>query len=125
MRPYFDISHNGRKYYGRHMIATFEGCDENLLDIPTVKTFMIDLADAIKMVRYGDPIVARFGDGDKVGLSGVQLITTSAIVLHTNDAYRDMFLDVFSCRDFDAPTVLDMVKARFAPSAISHDTLWR
>ena len=51
---------------------------------------MTELVDRIDMVAFGDPIVERFGGGIEVGISAVQLIETSAIVIHTNDQAGDM-----------------------------------
>jgi S-adenosylmethionine/arginine decarboxylase-like enzyme len=57
--------------------------------------------------------------------SAVQLIQTSAITIHTNDEARDMYLDVFSCKDFEAETVIKAVKDWFAPASIDSQTLLR
>jgi S-adenosylmethionine/arginine decarboxylase-like enzyme len=84
-----------------------------------------ELVPAIDMKAYGDPIVERFGDGDDVGISAVQLIYTSAITIHTNDMYRDMYLDVFSCKPFNAETVVERVRRAFAPAEVNHQLLYR
>jgi S-adenosylmethionine/arginine decarboxylase-like enzyme len=77
------------------------------------------------MIRHGEPIVARFGEGIQVGISAVQLITTSAITIHTNDQARDLYLDVFSCKWFAEDTVLNKVKQMFAPQEITYQIVMR
>jgi S-adenosylmethionine/arginine decarboxylase-like enzyme len=113
------INIDGEYYYGKHLMLTAQGCNDTLLSEAAMSDFLITLADKIDMVRYGDPIVARFGEGEQTGISGVQLITTSAITLHTNDKYRDLYLDVFSCKWFTGDTVNTVVTELFSPKNIS------
>ncbi len=122
---YKNIEVNGIKYYGKHMMLTCENCNESLTDIDTMGNFLKDLADEIDMVRYGEPIIARFGEGIEVGLSAVQLITTSALTVHTNDAARDLYLDVFSCKWFDEQTVRDHVRKTFNPKDVTYQIVLR
>ena len=122
---YKNIKVNDTYYYGKHMIMTCEACSESLLDVGIMKKFLQDLADAIDMIRYGEPTVARFGEGIEEGLSGVQLITTSALTIHTNDQARDLYLDVFSCKWFDEQTVIDFVKNFFAPEDYTYQVILR
>jgi len=125
MAEYRRINIDGIYYYGKHLILTARGCNENILDIPKVNTFIRELVKKIDMVAFGDPIVARFGGGIEVGLSAVQLIETSAITIHTNDQSRDMYLDVFSCKTFSEFTVVDFVKKTFNPKEFNYQTLLR
>ncbi|MCA9789010.1 MAG: S-adenosylmethionine decarboxylase, partial [Cyanobacteria bacterium HKST-UBA05] len=113
------IKIEGEYYYGKHLMMTAVGCNEALMDIPTMKQFLVSLSDDIGMVRFGDPIVERFGEGEQTGLSGVQLITTSAITFHTNDQYRDFYLDVFSCKWFESSLVAEVVRTLFNPANIT------
>ncbi|MCM2344900.1 MAG: S-adenosylmethionine decarboxylase [Alphaproteobacteria bacterium] len=122
---YKNIHVSGVDYYGKHMMLTCESCNENLLDIPTMGQFLKDLADAIDMIRYGEPLVARFGEGIEEGISAVQLITTSALTVHTNDQARDLYLDVFSCKWFDEQTVINHVNKIFAPKDITFQIVLR
>jgi S-adenosylmethionine/arginine decarboxylase-like enzyme len=116
---------NGKSYYGKHLMITAKGCNSNLLDVEKVKDFLKGLVDDIDMVAFGEPIVERFGEGIEIGISGVQLITTSAITIHTNDTARDMYLDVFSCKWFDENTVKDVIKKRFSPVEINEQIVLR
>lgn len=124
-KPYKNIDVDGIKYYGKHMMLTCEACSDSLRDIPTMKKFLQDLADAIDMIRHGDPIVERFGEGIEVGLSGVQLITTSALTIHTNDEACDLYLDVFSCKWYDEETVVNFVNKFFAPQNFTYQIVLR
>lgn len=125
MKEYRRINMDGVHYYGKHLIATARGCNEALISIESVRNFLTALVDKIDMVAYGDPVVARFGQGIEVGLSAVQLIETSAIVIHTNDQARDMYLDVFSCKTFSEETVMEFLDEVFAPASVEKQILLR
>ncbi len=125
MEEYRRIDIDGIRYYGKHLIVTSRGCNENILDKEKIAHFMTDLVDRIDMVAFGDPVVERFGGGIEVGISAVQLIETSAIVIHTNDQARDMYLDVFSCKTFSEFDVLDFVQQTFGPSLTNHQVFFR
>jgi S-adenosylmethionine/arginine decarboxylase-like enzyme len=116
---------NGKSYYGKHLMMTAKSCDERLLEVSVVTAFLKELVNKIDMIAYGEPLVARFGEGIEEGISGVQLITTSALTVHTNDAARDLYLDVFSCKWFDETIVRDTVDAYFAPEACTEQIVLR
>lgn len=116
---------NGERYYGKHTIVNAGGCNDNLISKDVIREFIIELADRIDMVRFGDPIVERFGEGIEVGISAVQLIQTSAIVIHTNDGSRDFYLDVFSCKDFAEDAVAAYVHETFGPVHLEAQTFLR
>jgi len=67
------------------------------------------------MVPYGEPQVVRFGSGNKQGYTLVQLIETSNITAHFVEETNDMYLDVFSCKDFRPEDVRGMVSKYFDP----------
>ena len=116
---------NGGKYYGKHLMVTAVSCNENILNIDTVSGFLEKIVPAINMTAFGEPVIAKFGEGVELGISAVQLITTSAITIHTNDAFRDMYLDVFSCKWFDEEIVLDMLRDYFSPEEIKENIVLR
>lgn len=125
MQEYRRIVVDDAYYYGKHLIASFKRCNQNIIEKTLISDFLHQLAIDIDMQPFGQPIVERFGEGIEVGISGVQLIETSAITVHTNDMARDLYLDVFSCKDFDPDDVLRFVNERFAPEEASHKVLLR
>lgn len=116
---------DGIHYYGKHLILSARHCNENLLDTACIARFLRELVDRIDMVAYGEPLVARFGAGIEEGISGVQLIETSAIMVHTNDMARDLYLDVFSCKGYNENDVVSFVESQFGTQAINFQTLLR
>ncbi len=61
-----------------------------------------ELCDLIKMRRFGETQVVRFGDDPRVtGFSMTQLIETSLVSAHFADNSKAIYLDVFSCAPYD------------------------
>ena len=116
---------DGIYYYGKHIVLSATGCNEKLLDVDAIALFLGQLVDRIDMVAYGEPLVARFGQGIEEGISGVQLIETSAITVHTNDMARDLYLDVFSCKGYNEVDVVEFVQQYFGTEKINYQTLLR
>ena len=124
-QQYKRIVVDGIHYYGKHLILGATGCNENLLSTTAIADFLRDLVTRIDMVAYGEPLVARFGQGIEEGISGVQLIETSAIMVHTNDMARDLYLDVFSCKGYSEVDVINYVNEFFAPVSLNYQILLR
>lgn len=122
---YKALLHDGRMHYGKQILVDAAGCNENLRSIDHVSTFLAEMPGKIGMRAFGDPLVYRFGDGDEIGLSGVQLLYSSAVVLHTNDGTGDLYLDLFSCRDYDADAVLREIQQAFEPASMESRVLFR
>jgi S-adenosylmethionine/arginine decarboxylase-like enzyme len=122
---YKRIYHDGKLCYGRHALLHLVHCNENILSIEKVKTFISALVQDIDITAFGECQCFRFGEGDEIGLSAVQLIYTSSITLHTNDLHREGYLDVFSCKDFSVDQVVESVSSFFSPERIEHQTIIR
>lgn len=116
---------NGEKYYGKHLMITASSCADTIMSMDTISEFVKCIVSKIDMVAYGDLVIARFGEGIELGISAVQLITTSAITIHTNDKYRDMYLDIFSCKWFDEEIVIDLIRMMFSPMEIKDTIILR
>jgi len=78
-------------------------CDLLLMqDEYIIKRFVRELCDLIKMRRYGETQVVRFGDDPRVtGFSMTQLIETSLVSAHFADNSCAIYLDVFSCAPYN------------------------
>ena len=89
-------------------------CDLQLMqDEAAIKCFVFELCKLIKMRRFGETQVVRFGDDPRVtGFSMTQLIETSLISAHFADSSQAIYLDVFSCAPYD-PDEAAAFAARF------------
>jgi S-adenosylmethionine decarboxylase len=71
-------------------------------DEAQIRRFVRELCDQIKMRRFGETQVVRFGDDPRVtGFSMTQLIETSLISAHFADNSQAIYLDVFSCAPYN------------------------
>ena len=100
--------------WGKHLILDAAGCSPKMIGCPkVVGGFARSLVKRIDMVPFGDPQVVMFGSGSKKGYTLVQLIETSNITAHFVEENNSMYLDVFSCKDFDPDVVEEAVKEFF------------
>lgn len=114
------------EYWGKHLIANVQGCDIKKAKDPNyIRDFTKELVREIKMKPWGDPKVIHFGEGDLSGWTVTQLIETSNIMGHFIDSNGDLYLDVFSCKDFNEDIVVEMLKAWFNPEDINTIVLMR
>jgi S-adenosylmethionine/arginine decarboxylase-like enzyme len=77
------------------------------------------------MVPYGEPIIAKFGSGDKTGYTLVQLIETSNISAHFADETQEIYLDVFSCKPYEASVVENLLVKYFNVRTVRIGTIER
>lgn len=125
MGTYKRVMKDGAFHYGKLAAIGATACDDRLLSIECIRDFIKDLVQRIDMVAFGPCIAERFGEGDEVGVSAVQLIETSSITIHTNDKARDIYLDVFSCKDFDENVVVAALEEAFGAWVKQVDVVWR
>lgn len=98
--------------WGVELLANFADC-ERIIEKEHVENFARELVQAIDMVAYGEPVVVNFGKGNKEGFTLVQLIETSNIVAHFCNSTKEVYLNVFSCKDFDPTVAIEVFNKYF------------
>ena len=112
--------------WGKHLILDAAGCSPKMIGCPIViGSFAKVLVKRIDMVAYGEPQVVMFGSGNKKGYTLIQLIETSNIAAHFVEENNSMYLDVFSCKDFDPLIVKDTVREFFDAQKFRSKTMIR
>ena len=108
------------KPWGQHFILDIAGCNNNVRSKEKIKSFVVELVDAIDMVAYGEPIIEHFAEHSEeaAGYTLLQLIETSAISGHFSDNFKDAYIDIFSCKYFDVDMVVGIVEKYFGPESI-------
>jgi S-adenosylmethionine decarboxylase len=102
--------------WGYHLMGDFTACDiPSIMDYDTVVGFAKELVQVIEMVPYGEPQVVNFGTGNKAGFTLVQLIETSNICAHFCNEDGNVYLDIFSCKEFDSSKAVETFKKYFSP----------
>lgn len=115
-------------YWGYHLILDCKACSiPKITSRENVLRFIKILVHAIDMKAYGEPVLEHFAthDPEKGGFSLVQLIETSSITGHFVDKNGDVYLDIFSCKDFSIETTKEVVQEFFAPAKIKVTYLTR
>jgi len=105
-----------KDFWGYHQILDCGGCDvSKMSDIKNVDTWIRRLVKDIDMEPIGEPRIeytaAEFID--KAGFTVVQVIVTSSITAHFVDNLGQIYLDVFSCKQFEAITVENSMREFF------------
>ncbi len=111
-----------------HLIVDGYGSDVGRLSsLDVVKRFLTDTPDAIGMKRISPVYVCQYqGENDEqCGVSGFVIIAESHLAVHTWPERGMLWVDVFSCRDFDADKVQLAIMAAFDLKAIEVETLPR
>jgi S-adenosylmethionine decarboxylase len=95
--------------YGQELILDLHGCDTGTFTRGEIERFCEELCELIDMERcdlhFWDDVGVLEEDQQTQpktkGTSAVQFILTSTIVIHTLDLMKAVYVNVFSCKDFD------------------------
>lgn len=105
--------------WGYHVCVDIAKCKPVSIRCPiTIANFTKKLVKDIDMVAYGDPLIVKFGSGDKAGYTLVQLIETSNICAHFCEESDNAYIDVFSCKPYDVKVVEKVVHEFFGPKTM-------
>lgn len=108
--------------WGKHLIIDMSAGEPTVVrSAEQIRRFATRLVEAINMKAYGPPVLQHFAEHvpEAAGYSLVQLIETSAITGHFCDKSGDAYIDIFSCKDFDAAVAVDVVREVFRPKHVN------
>ena len=105
-----DSTQKAKKYYGKELILDLHECNTQKFNRKNIKKFFVELCNLIDMQRaelywwddYGLPANERQTEPHLKATSAVQFIMTSNITIHTLDILKSVYLNIFSCKDFNA-----------------------
>lgn len=95
--------------YGKELIMDLHECDlDGLVNKEKLTEFFVTLCDKIDMKRHGEPLFWEdFSDIPHLnGVSAMQFIETSTIVCHPLPMLQSVYINIFSCKDFDSNVAL-------------------
>ena len=95
--------------YGVELILDLHGCDSSKFTRESIGRYFAQLCELIDMKREelvfwddtGVPEDERQTSPHTQGTSAVQFILTSSIVIHTLDQLGAVYVNMFSCKEFD------------------------
>jgi S-adenosylmethionine/arginine decarboxylase-like enzyme len=89
--------------WGKLAIINLYNCDPNYIkDKEKIKKFIEKICKEIKMKKVGHSLIKRFGKDSLEGFSAIQFIETATITIHFDEEENRAFIDIFSCKDFNA-----------------------
>ncbi len=107
--------------YGKELILDLHQCDPLTFNRENLDGYFKELCEAIGMVkceRYwfddaGVPEADKQTSPHTKGTSAVQFILTSSIVVHTLDLLGAVYVNVFSCKEFEGDVVAQITASWF------------
>jgi len=114
--------------WGKHLIIDMSASDRGRVQsAENISRFVETLVETIGMKAYGAPVLEHFAEHlpEAAGYSLVQLIETSAITGHFCDLSSEAYIDIFSCKGFQAELAVEVIRAAFRPQHINFITLLR
>jgi S-adenosylmethionine decarboxylase len=111
-----------------HLTIDGYGGDRELLGSEALVSSLLDrYPDEIKMTKISQPFVTRYV-GDKPedwGVSGFVIIAESHIAIHTFPDRGYVWVDVFSCKEFETDGATDVIVDAFGLSHLTTHVLER
>ena len=109
------------KPYGFELILDLHGCDVSTFTRQSLAEYFAALCEAIDMKRCdlhfwddeGVPLEEQQTAPHTKGISAVQFILTSSIVIHTLELLEAAYVNIFSCKPFDRDVAEKLTKEWF------------
>jgi len=107
--------------FGQELTLDLYECDLSVINSKKkLEQYVIKLCKLIKMKRYGEPLIPFFGleKPKTAGYSLVQLIETSAITGHFSNLWLSAYINIFSCKGFDADAAAEFTRKYFGAKEV-------
>ncbi len=96
--------------YGKELILDLHNCDPSTFNRKSITSYFERLCDLIDMETcdlhfwddVGVPENEQQTDPKTKGTSAIQFILTSNITIHTLDLMKTVYINIFSCKEFDS-----------------------
>lgn len=96
--------------YGKELILDLHDCDPETFNRENIGQYFTKLCKLIDMEacdlhfwdEEGVPEEERLTDPKTVGTSAIQFIITSNVTIHALDLLRAVYVNIFSCKEFDS-----------------------
>lgn len=121
------------KIYGKELILDLHNCDPSTFTRGSIENYFKKLCDLIDMERcelywwddYGVPPEEQETEPHMKGTSAIQFISTSNITIHTLDLLENVYLNIFSCKDFDPNVVIKFSEDWFKGKTVNSQVIQR
>lgn len=116
------------KQWGKSAHIDLVDCNhDRLTSAEILEAFVKGVVSKIGMVAHGPCYIERFGteEDSLEGYSAMQFIETSSITVHLDEVGNRAYIDIFSCKDFDAQEAFEFCKQYFEAQSGKVTTLDR
>lgn len=119
--------------YGKELILDLRDCDPETMNRGNIRRFMeracakmeVEACDLHFWDDEGLPAEECQTDPKKKGVSAVQFLLTSSIVLHALELRREVYLNMFSCETFNDRLLVDVALRSFGGRIVSQHVVHR
>lgn len=120
-------------YYGIELIIDIHNCDVNKFNRKDLRKYFKELCNLIDMKAeklcwwddYGLPKDLCQKEAHTKGTTAVQFILTSNITIHTLDILGNVYINIFSCKDFDPELAKEFSKKWFNGEIVNSQIIKR
>jgi len=121
------------KDYGKELVLDLHNCNAKKFTRTALEKFFKELCTEIDMKRcelvwwddHGLPPEECQTEPHLKGISAVQFIMTSNITIHTLELLGNVYLNIFSCKEFDAGKASVFSQRFFEGKVVSATTIVR
>jgi len=121
------------KNYGKELILDLHNCDPSTFTRKNIRNYFRKLCIIIDMERcklcwwddHGVPPEEQQTEPHLKGTTAIQFISTSNITIHTLDLLKSVYLNIFSCKDFDPGIVNRFSEEWFKGKIVSEHVIER
>lgn len=101
-------------------VDVYECQPERIRDAAMIRRYVDELVELIDMRKFGPCHVVNFGEDERVaGFSMFQLIETSCISGHFANQSNTAYIDIFSCKPFDATVAASFTQQFFGGAQVT------
>ena len=114
--------------FGPHLMMDLTGCPTEVLqDLQLHFNYLNNTPDLIGMTRITQPHVFPYSGlvPEDKGITGHVIIAESHLTIHSFEEKGYVFLDVFSCKEFDIEKTIDIIVKTFKPASYTHWVIQR
>lgn len=119
--------------YGKELIIDLHDCNRGKFTRENLKKYFKELCKLIDMKRCklvfwddeGLPEEEKQTLPHTKGTSAVQFILTSNVTVHCLDLLGNVYVNIFSCKDFDTIKAAEFTKKYFGGEIVKHHEITR
>jgi S-adenosylmethionine/arginine decarboxylase-like enzyme len=119
--------------YGKEIIIDLHNCDTSTFTRKSIRNYFKQLCEQINMKAeklcwwddYGLEPDLQQKEPHTKGTTAVQFILTSNITIHTLDILKNVYINIFSCKDFDAEMAMKFSEEWFKGKIVNSQVIER